>query len=59
MLKEEILMKSQGNKDLDEEALNKAREMLIDGKTDKEIKEETGLRPKTVGRIQKELTKHF
>ncbi|WP_187115147.1 hypothetical protein [Clostridium tyrobutyricum] len=52
-------MKSQGNKDLDEEALNKAREMLIDGKTDKEIKEETGLRPKTVGRIQKELTKHF
>lgn len=59
MLKEEILMKSQKNKYLDEETLNKAREMLIDGKTNEEIKEGTGLRPKIVGKIQKELTKHF
>ncbi|MFL0194937.1 hypothetical protein ACJDU8_05010 [Clostridium sp. WILCCON 0269] len=37
----------------------KAKEMLIQGETNKEIKAETGLRPKTVGRIQKEITKHF
>ncbi|MBV4450420.1 hypothetical protein KM792_12255 [Clostridium tyrobutyricum] len=56
---EENFIKPQHNKDKDEEALNKAREMLIDGKTNDEIKEETGLRPKAVGRIQKEITKHF
>lgn len=53
----ENFSKSKHNKD--EEALNKAREMLIDGKTNREIKAETGLRPKTVGRIQKEISKHF
>ncbi|MBV4423264.1 hypothetical protein [Clostridium tyrobutyricum] len=56
---EENFINPQHNKNKDKEALNKAREMLIDGKTDKEIKEETGLRPKAVGRIQKEITKHF
>lgn len=37
----------------------KAKEMLIQGETNKEIKAETELRPKTIGRIQKEITKHF
>lgn len=37
----------------------KAREMLLDGETNEKIKEETEVRPKAVGRIQKEITKHF
>lgn len=37
----------------------KAKEMILQGKTNKEIKSETGLRPKEVGKIQEEITKHF
>lgn len=42
-----------------EDEEKRAREMLLDGETKEKIKEETGVRPKTVGRIQKEITKHF
>lgn len=41
------------------EKKKKAKEMLIDGETNREIKSQTGLRPKTLGKIQKEITKHF
>jgi len=42
-----------------DEKKKKAKEMLISGKTSKEIKDETGLRPKEISRIQQEITKHF
>ncbi|OBR96570.1 hypothetical protein CLRAG_04400 [Clostridium ragsdalei P11] len=42
-----------------DEKKKKAREMLISGKTDKEIKDETGLRPKEISRIQQGITNHF
>jgi uncharacterized protein YerC len=52
-------MKSHQNKGHHEKAMEKAKEMLISGKTSKEIKDETGLRPKEISRIQQEITNHF
>lgn len=37
----------------------RARQMLIDGKTHKEIRTETHLREKDIGRIQREITNRF
>lgn len=37
----------------------RARQMLIDGKTHKEIRTETHLREKDIGRIQREITNKF
>ncbi|MDW8799901.1 hypothetical protein P8V03_01885 [Clostridium sp. A1-XYC3] len=42
-----------------EKATKKAKEMLLDGETLDEIKDNTRLRQKDVRRIQKEITKHF
>ncbi|GAA0730944.1 hypothetical protein GCM10008905_32810 [Clostridium malenominatum] len=43
----------------DKQLKARARDMLIDGKTFDEIKKATGLRPKTVKRIQAEIAKRF
>ena len=42
-----------------DDAKKKAREMLLDGETLQNIKDETRLRQKDIRRIQKEITSHF